>query len=85
MNPTKLINSVVTKIHHGVNMHHETSCNGQPKLRDFLHVTVGSKESTSRPSGLQQRKVESPPRLGLRTILDHLGQSITYVGLPARL
>jgi len=66
-------------------MHHETSCNGQPKLRDFLHVTMGSKESTPQPSGPWPKKVELSPRLGLETILGHLGQLLTYMGPPTRL
>ena len=46
---------------------------------------MGAKDSTPWPSGLWQRKVESPPRLGLGTILGPLGQSLTYMGPHTRL
>ena len=50
-----------------------------------LNTVVGTKESTSRPSGPRWRKLESSPRLGLRTILGLLGQSLTYIGSRTRL
>ena len=46
---------------------------------------VGAKESTPWPSGPWRRKVESPPKLGLGTILGLLDQSLTYMGPHTRL
>ena len=48
-------------------------------------VTVGTKESMPQPSGPWQRKVESPSRLALGTILCLLEQSLTYMGPHTRL
>ena len=48
-------------------------------------LNVGANESTPWLSGLWQRKVESPPKLGLGTILGLLGQSLTYMDPHTRL
>ena len=49
----------------------------------FGHVSA--KESMPWPSGPWRRKVESPSRLRLGTILGLLGQSLTYMGPRTRL
>jgi len=51
-----------------------------PKNESRTLVVVGAKESMPWLSGPWQRKVKSPLRLGLGTILSLLGQSLTYMG-----
>ena len=43
------------------------------RYRASIKLLVGAKESTPRPNEPWRRKVESPPRLGLGTILGILG------------
>ena len=46
---------------------------------------MGAKVGTPRPSGPWQRKVKSPPRLGLGTILGFSSQLLTYMSPHTRL
>ena len=43
------------------------------RYRASIKLLMGAKKSTPQPNGSWQRKVESPPRLGLGTILGLLG------------
>ena len=50
-----------------------------------LNTAVGVKDSMPWSSGPWWKKLESPPKLGLRIILGLLGQSLTYMSPHTRL